>query len=74
MSAQLELWRKRTAAQYIYSVWQWHYRNEYRRNFHPTAAIHKTAKELRIPVELVERIVDVQSRWNARRILRSCLP
>ena len=73
MAVQLTFWQnKPTVAQYVYRVWLWFYRGGNKPHSHPTSneVIEQTAKYLDLPEDLVSRIVKVQSRWEARKVLR----
>lgn len=70
---QLTLWKPMTVAQYVYSRWLWRYRQEHHLNIHPHTAVMMVVKETKLDEDLVNRIIRVQSRWNARRFLRMAL-
>ncbi len=74
MAKQLSFWEtpKITPAQYVYRVWLWFYRGGNRAHYYPSynKVMEQTVKYLGIPEDLVERIVRVQSRWEARKLLR----
>ena len=69
---QLSFLPQKTVAQYVYAAWLYFYRGGNRYNYYPSNMIvlKQTADYLDLPEELIERIVRVQSKWDARNTLR----
>ena len=72
---QLSFWEPKnpTVAQYVYRVWLWFYRGGNKPHYYPSynKVMEQVVEYLELPEDLISRIVRVQSRWEARRILRS---
>jgi soluble lytic murein transglycosylase-like protein len=68
---QLSFLSKTTLAQYVYSRWMMFYKSDRYLDARPSEIIERTAEDTRLDYDLVDRIVRIQSRWNARKVLRS---
>jgi hypothetical protein len=73
MKTQLSFLPKPTVAQYVYAVWLEYYRSEKYKDAHPMAILAATVRDINLPLDLTMRIIGTQSRWNARKALRSAL-
>lgn len=71
MEEQLSFLRQKTESQIVYQQWLWFMRSMPPERYHPNRATEQTAKYFDMSIERVERITSVQSRWDARRILKA---
>jgi len=71
MTQQFTFLPRPTVAQAVYRVWLSFYRSEEYKDKRPSKIIEATADSLFLDYDITARIVNVQSRWNARKALRS---